>query len=482
MSAGGILASNKVNSLAEVYIDTEDGSTQVDAGGAISLTAEDRAEIQSDSKVVQSAITTNTLDALKEIAAKLNSQDYKYTTASGEKILFTGDRVRLGENYAGNGDGGSVYRYVGTSGETLDLSTQNYDDTSIWEKITGGATEAEEFFPNIGNLTDSDARAIGGLIVMNDLRSEVNSFIDDATVTAESGDISLSATDNATLQATSESNVTALGGSAYGTGTVLAVNFQIATNRILSSSHAYLSESTVTATAGNISLDSRNTSQFDATIHTATTSGDQAIGVVLAFNTIGWGSQNILFNTIDALIGSPEVSEAFGNEQPAEAIAYIKNSTINSGGDLTLSGVTETQLNATVSNAAESTASALYGANGMSAGGILSSNMVSSVARAYIDNSEAPQADVNVGGGVNLTAEDNAGIYANSKVVSSSMTTNDGGAAVLSETLTDFIKADYLSDEGSREIRFGEKVRLTDDYANGECRQRVYLHGRRCRG
>jgi hypothetical protein len=38
---------------------------------------------------------------------------------------------------------------------------------------------------------------------------------------------------------------------------------------------------------------------------------------LLAFNTIGWEAQNVLFNTVDALLGDPLISDALGNQQPA---------------------------------------------------------------------------------------------------------------------------------------------------------------------
>jgi hypothetical protein len=78
----------------------------------------------------------------------------------------------------------------------------------------------------------------------------------------------------------------------------------IATNLILSSADAHISDSDINTTnSGSIFVVARNTSEIDATIISATSSGDTDVGVTLAFNTIGWESQNILFQTIDALNG-----------------------------------------------------------------------------------------------------------------------------------------------------------------------------------
>ena len=67
----------------------------------------------------------------------------------------------------------------------------------------------------------------------------------------------------------------------------------------------------------------------------------------------------------------------------------------------------------------------------------------------------APQAGVNVGGGESYGGGQ-CRDYASSRL-SPLDDYDDGGAAVLSETLTDFIKA-VISPFGSREIRFGESA------------------------
>ena len=98
----------------------------------------------------------------------------------------------------------------------------------------------------------------------------------------------------------------------------MAINATIATNTILSSANAYLQDSTVTtSTTGDVIVTAMNTSTLEATSLQATTTGDTAYGVLLAFNTVGWQQSNILFNTLDALLGDPLISEAFDGEQPA---------------------------------------------------------------------------------------------------------------------------------------------------------------------
>ena len=522
VAGGGALASNKVNSAANAYVTFTSTRGNVAAEGAITVSARDDAGIVSDSKVIQDAITSNTATGAVDLVKNLLvPQDYKFTTASGLQVLQSGDRVRVGATYApASGDGGAVYKYVGPETETpVDLGAEDY--TSVrWHKLTGGADDLEDLYPGIGNLTDSDARAVGILVVLNDARSAVQAYVQNAAITASNnlafdflatnspaeletgqrvklatGDVyryvgvetlnlpnltntaqrygenpdwekvdavHVSAVESALIIARAEVNVEASGGSFYGSGDVLAVGGQAVTNLILSSANAFVVGSDLTTSnGGNATIDAANTSIIDATVLSSTKSGDAAYGITLAFNTIGWKSHNLLFNAIDAILGDPLVSSAFNGEQPAFTQAYMSDTSVNVAGDLTLKATSEAQLNATVSNAAESVASALYGANGKAIGGAVASNKVNAKARAYLDGMAGT---VTVGGSLAIHAEDAAGIFSNSKIVSSSITTNDGGASILQETINDFLAADHLSSEGTRTLTFGDRVRLDDNF------------------
>jgi hypothetical protein len=154
----------------------------------------------------------------------------------------------------------------------------------------------------------------------------------------------VTALETAILQAVATSDVTASGGSLYGSGTVLAVNGQVVTNVVLSSAEAYAVDSDI-LTAGDVRLDASHTSGMDATIHSATNTGDTGVGITLAFNTLGWKSQNFLFNAVDALLGDPLISGAFDGQQPAATLAYLRDTVIDAGGDLALTAVNAAQLN-----------------------------------------------------------------------------------------------------------------------------------------
>ena len=80
-----------------------------------------------------------------------------------------------------------------------------------------------------------------------------------------------------------------------------------------------------------------NLSQIDAETLNSIDSAGEGAGVTLAFNSIGWKSQNILFNLIDTILGDPLIATAFGNAQPAETTARIRNTRVDSHGNVDVS-------------------------------------------------------------------------------------------------------------------------------------------------
>ncbi|ETR66048.1 MAG: hypothetical protein OMM_13325, partial [Candidatus Magnetoglobus multicellularis str. Araruama] len=312
--------------------------------GDITFSSKDDASIAANTDM--KAISSTTNDGGASLVGGLIdavTTEYKYTSKSGSQTLAKDDYVRVASDHTSGGVTKALYRYNGT-GETVDLSTEDYSDRDKWVRVL--RTSASDAIPNIGNVTGSDSQAFGGIVVRNDLRSSVDAYIQYATVNA-TGNITITAEESATITANDSSTVTSSGGSAFGSGKSMAVNGIIATNLVLSGANAYISDSTVTTTEGKLSVDAKNSSIIDSKIVSNTKSGDKAIGVTLAFNTIGWEAQNILFQTIDALLGTE-----IGNENPAETVAYIEDTALTIAGDVSVTADNSALLNATISNAA----------------------------------------------------------------------------------------------------------------------------------
>jgi hypothetical protein len=210
-----------------------------------------------------------------------------------------------------------------------------------------------------------------------------------------------------------------------------------------------------------VSVASEDTSAIDATLLSSFSSAGNAIGIMLAFNSIGWKPSNLLFNAVDALLGDPLISTAFSGSQPATTLAYVDRSDVKSDG-LGVSATGASQINSTVSNAATSTASALWKATSQSIGGVVASNKVNSVTKAYASNGTYDAGT----GAMTVEADNAAGVFTNDKLVSSSITTNDGGASVIQSEIDNFVPADYATDSGTQTISFGQTVRIADGFVN----------------
>jgi hypothetical protein len=190
----------------------------------------------------------------------------------------------------------------------------------------------------------------------------------------------------------------------------------------------------------------------------------------VAFNSLGWASQNVLFNTVDACWGRTSV------EQPAEVRAYLLDTTVDADGDVSLSAVSDASITATVGNEATSAAAALYGATGLATSGVLASNKVSSLAQATSTFTGAP-GTVDAGGALTLWAQDQAAIDADTRMIASATTTNDAGASLLNNFVGSLLgEYQYTTRSGSRRCSPGDQVRLADDYAGGGAAGQVYRY------
>ncbi|MCH7908486.1 MAG: LEPR-XLL domain-containing protein, partial [Candidatus Hydrogenedentes bacterium] len=422
---GGIVASNKVSSAARAFIEDIDIAKMLTAGGALTVQATDSAGIFANSKLTTSQVTTNTggVNALTDVAASLIPATYRtddLIPATSTIALVFGDTVELGRSFDSDlGEPGRVYEYLGEGGtpdDLRDLLTEDYTNLDVWKELL--ITQIQ----NGGlNLSNSNSVALGGMVVRNEVKGEVEAYIENAEVQA--GSITVTASESATLLAIADATAVSSGGSSFGEGKSLAFNGVIAVNVVLSSADAHIADSVVTATAGDISVEASNSASLGAETKSAVNSGAEAIGIVLAFNTIGYESQNLLFDTFDALLGlapnafdfettdTPDelvendrvkvsdvliyryvgsdlvgpvdltegtqnydtntlnwilVTPAFGNENPSEVTAYVLDSTIEAAGNLAVTADNLSQLEARTGNNATAAASALFGASGMS--------------------------------------------------------------------------------------------------------------------
>ena len=127
------------------------------------------------------------------------------------------------------------------------------------------------------------------------------------------------------------------------------------------------------------------------------------------------------------------------------------------------------QVNATVSNAAGSTTSALSDASSTGFGGVLASNKVDGSAIAYIDETGIA-AEIDAAGALVVSAADNSGIYSNVKLVSSAIVTSDGGTGALNASFNSSPGADFVTTPtgggvvNDQTLVFGNMVQIAAGY------------------
>ena len=258
--------------------------------------------------------------------------------------------VRVAENYPiATRKPGKTYRFVVTDlqGKALNLGSANFKNAALWVELS--TDNPLDILPaNFTNVSWSDAIAVGGLVVRYDVRSDVAAFVRNAKVTAAS-DVALTALESAAILATDLSVVKSEGGSVFGeNGNSVAVNGLIATNVVLSAANSFITGSDIPTTDGrDLDLVADNTSSIIADITSKTTSNSISVGTTLALNTIGWESQNILFNTVDVLFGTD-----IGTETPAQVRAFLEDTEVHAAGAISLSATFNATLDASVGNSA----------------------------------------------------------------------------------------------------------------------------------
>ncbi|GMA79003.1 hypothetical protein GCM10025880_54200 [Methylorubrum aminovorans] len=435
-----------------------------------------------ETKTVTTPEGTVTITRMKVPAARYSSKD-------GYQDMMVGQGVMLSRNdNLSKGDKGTIYIWRGADNTRVTLHGEDYtsdnwipapaktvmpaldkvSDVKTPAKTTPGTAPGTSTVtpPTTTRTPASSSKSIGGLIVFNEVNGGATARITRADVTANA-DITVSAKDAANIAAEIVSTVTASGGASFtskpatgstgtapGDGNVIAVNGLAATNVVRGGATASVLNAKVEATRGDLAVRAENTAGVDARLRASSTTsgggqGGVSAAVTLAFNSVGYETQNLLFNTVDALIGSPTISDAFGKETSSGATATIVRSTATAGGDIAVTAVSTTKINSTVSNAAQSSTDSMKGSGGTGFGVVLASNKVSGRATARIDNTpdfvnRGTPGDITAGDAVIVSATDAASIASNAQLVTSStVVKTDGGTLTNQAKLNKFLPSDF---------------------------------------
>ncbi|MDP1576875.1 MAG: hypothetical protein Q8L76_08950, partial [Cypionkella sp.] len=260
------------------------------------------------------------------------------------------------------------------------------------------------------------------------------------------GEVVVSATKISALSAQNTGKALAKGGSAFsGASTVMAISINMATNVVLTSATAEIRNAAV-ETDGAVSVLAESTGTILADIATQTQAfggggGSYAIGVSLAFNSVGFKPQNFLYNTVDTFIGT-----TLTGTDKAQAAARIVDSAVTAANDISVDAVSDASVHATITNSAVATSISLSESNsGVSIAPVIALNRVASDALAEITEGAVTSTGIrSTAGSVKVSATDSSEILAHIK--SSSVAVSAGTKSTLSVSIAaTFARNEILS-------------------------------------
>ena len=175
------------------------------------------------------------------------------------------------------GTPGDVYTWLGDDdgglGVLVDLSTQDYGDLGLWKP-----NPLTSIVPGL-NVDSSDSKAVGAVVVLNDVRSTTRAALENADLTADS--LAVTARSTAVIRARTDVDVSSSGGATWdGDGDSLAVSAVIATNVIESSVLAEITRSDLLTTVGDVVVSADGLTQVDAETLASIASEGETYGVV----------------------------------------------------------------------------------------------------------------------------------------------------------------------------------------------------------
>ncbi len=484
IAIGVSLAENTIANQVEAYIIHADNMAAAD--GAVTLKALEQASIGGTSVAAALAASfgsvgvalsgagakvTNTIGNtvkayIEDSTVTTSESSFDYTTSQQPDQILQGERIKL--------DDGDIYEYVNEAGlpGPVDLSTEDFTDTTRWKRIADDITIDALSSSTIDALVGGVAAAVSGgsvaasgaigvAILKNTVLNQVVAYAEDATLSS-ADDIRMLAMATDTVDAVSFSGSVAI---AAGPGGALAGCGADVTNSLASGVYAYMVDAEATA-VDEIEISAVSDS------HVAKS---QAIGVAVA-GSLGAASvavstvDNTISNDVEAYVSSPYDYTMI--EQPnavsqgervkrdnGDIYEYVGATALSGPVDLTTQDYSDTNLwkqiktsldaggnisiladvaRASMSDVSATTASVTVGVVGLSGGGIDIDNTIMNNVAAHVDG----PIDLTADGDVNVLASEDAYIIGDATAVSISASLGAGlGVALVNNEIGSNIEA-----------------------------------------
>ncbi len=423
-AAGVAVAVNIIDNTVEASISGNATVNTTDAPsgkGAVSLSATDTSSIDAlaigvagsggaaGGAAAAANVVTNTIGT--EISGSTVNAGSTYNSGdTGQTTVKPGDTVDVLQGFAGRGNAGDRYEYVGATQTSVNLTQADYKDATLWKDLgSSGSTvtldsEAESRIRALAVGVSGAANvAVGVTALGNYVGDTVTAAIDNGSTVKADDNVSVSVEDVAPsflswdLTGTTSNQQTALTNALAGspislTGNILAVMVSVAGSGSVAVSAALsgnivhnvldadIADSTVLAGVDQ----SGNVTNPDAGVSLSATSGAGITAI-----TVGVGGS-----------GSVAVqATGFGNVITDDTEAEISGgSTVKSGGAMSLTAKDQSQINSMALSVAASGSAAVSA--------IIGANVVTNSVDAIISAST-----VDAGTTLDLDAESQATIY-----------------------------------------------------------------------
>ncbi len=269
------------------------GAVQVAVGGAVSINIirnTTDAHISGSPNISTTGTGADSTDvtAMDTSTIQALAGGVGITAGTGTASLAAGVSVAVNQIY--NTDEAYVENSVLKSGGDVNVTTTS---TPTIKALTIGVAVAVG--AGSGGFAGSGAGAGSG----DTVGDNVYAYIDTSTVSAN-GTITLTATDSSTIQTIA--GALGVGVSVGASGVGASVGISVAVNNEMDKVKAYINNSTVTASGGDVSLTAMETSIVDAWTIGGAVGGAGGGGVGVGVGAAGAGSGNFVGNTVVASI------------------------------------------------------------------------------------------------------------------------------------------------------------------------------------
>ncbi|MBF0341678.1 MAG: hypothetical protein HQL95_12055, partial [Magnetococcales bacterium] len=232
-----------------------------------------------------------------------------------DKTMRKDDTVRLANQYRNGGVGGAVYQYIGKNNIELNLTQQDYSDTTNWQRVVPELAVSVIEPGKIWQIIDADGKSY--------------------TLTLDGQDVSMARNN---INAISVAASAAIGLAAGGSGIAISGAGAVAVNRLSGSTDSLLRFSDVTAT-GNVTLSAANQSLISATI--------ASLSIAVGAGTSAGVGASIGIAVARNLIGQ-EGFGAVGEDAIATVRALAEDTSIETAGDVTFTAKASQSIDALV--------------------------------------------------------------------------------------------------------------------------------------